>query len=792
MTVLAIILAVGLGEQSMAAEGNDESVLKAARLQTTDKALLDFFRKRVQPTSPRATIERLAKMLASKDSAEADAAQGELISLGAPVVPVVREIANQQHEVQASKRARQVLQMIEGPQAASVPLEAARLLAVRKPAGAAEVLLGYLPFADNDAVFEQIETSLIAVSVRDGKADPALLAAVKDPHAVRRAMAAKLLCQVGGVANAKAVRPLLKDPQPTVRLRAALALADANDSQAIPVLIEWLADAPLPLQSRAEAYLTRLAGDWALSTPRGHDRVSRELRRDAWALWWKKTDGAKLLAEFKSRTLTDKELEKAQALLGKLENGDRETTESAADELVAMGQRVTSLLRRTINQGKPQVSAAAMECLHRIERDVPSPLPDAALRIIQLRRPEGAAATLLAFLPCAESDEATSRLTDALKELGVVDGKPDEDIVKALKDKVGVRREVAAVVLCAKARSSHLGLVRNLLRDPDPAVRLKVTLALAAAGDRDAVPALIVQVAELPTELSAEAENYLSLLAGDAGPEGLPDGDNNRKKRSSAWATWWQTNKNKVVLIDPSGPATGNGYRGFTLLVQPQTNSVTGLGLNGKPRWTLKGLSSPTDAEVVAGQRVLVVEQDRVTERDLRGKILWQKEVSGPLNVQRLRNGNTFIACQIQLLEVDRAGKEVMKIALRRAITAARKLPDGRFVAFDRRQVILLDKSGREVKSTSVNCGGAGRNEVLDNGHVLALSPGIGNIIEFDVEGNEVGRFDVPGAAHGFRLPNGNTLVTTEAGKCLEIDRTWKKVVKETALPNPAFRVKRY
>ena len=65
------------------------------------------------------------------------------------------------------------------------------------------------------------------------------------------------------------------------------------------------------------------------------------------------------------------------------------------------------------------------------------------------------------------------------------------------------------------------------------------------------------------------------------------------------------------------------------------------------------------------GQRVLIAEwgADRITERNLQGKILWEKKVRKPCNVQRLANGNTWIALEGgAILEVDRAGKEVSTI----------------------------------------------------------------------------------------------------------------------------------
>ena len=133
----------------------------------------------------------------------------------------------------------------------------------RGNAGRRGALLAYLPFADNDTVVEEIVAALTAVGFRDGKADPALLEALTGRTAFGRGAAARALCKAGGNASWKVVRPLLTDSEPAVRLQAALALADANDSQAIAVLIECLADGPASLGAQAEEYLTagrRLGG----------------------------------------------------------------------------------------------------------------------------------------------------------------------------------------------------------------------------------------------------------------------------------------------------------------------------------------------------------------------------------------------------------------------------------------------------------------------------------------------------------------------------------------------------
>jgi hypothetical protein len=175
----------------------EESALVAAGLPTTDKALLDFFRKRAQPPPIRAAIEQLAQALGSTSAAEADAAQVEILSIGAPVVPVFREVANRVDAARASRRAKQILQWIEGPQADRLPVEATRLLAARKTPGTVEALLAYLPFADNDTVVEEVVAALSAAGYRDGKAAPALLEALKGRTAFGRAGAARALCKAG-------------------------------------------------------------------------------------------------------------------------------------------------------------------------------------------------------------------------------------------------------------------------------------------------------------------------------------------------------------------------------------------------------------------------------------------------------------------------------------------------------------------------------------------------------------------------------------------------------------------
>src|SRR5262249_20833321 len=87
-------------------------------------------------------------------------------------------------------------------------------------------------------------------------------------------------------------RKLLHDPDPGVRLRTAWALAEPHDAEAIPVLIDLLADLPAEQRRRVEDFLQQLAGELAPAMNiQGEDEEAHKARRDAWAAWWKNVEG---------------------------------------------------------------------------------------------------------------------------------------------------------------------------------------------------------------------------------------------------------------------------------------------------------------------------------------------------------------------------------------------------------------------------------------------------------------------------------------------------------------------
>jgi HEAT repeat protein len=780
----------------------DEQALKSAYLAATGPALLDFFRKRTPPGPDDERIAELIKGLNDNSATARDQACGELVSLGVAAVPRLREAANHLDDPETSSRAHKCLQSIEGAPGAAVVTSAARLLAAQKPAGAAEALLGYLPFADDDRVLKAVEAALDAVALRDGKPEPALLRALEDRVSIRRAVAAEVVSRVGGSAYYGAVRPLLKDPKPTVRLRAALGLVNGHDGDAVPVLIDLLADLPPEPRKHAEEYLTQLAGEWAVSGPVGQDALSRRLRRELWLTWWRATDGPLLREEFRSRTPSDDEREQALALIQKLDGSSAEVREKAAADLVALGPRIAPLLRQSSHNPNPRIGPFAAKCLQLIEKDGITPLPGAAPRLLALRRPEGTLETLLAYLPYADTESSANQVRELLSSLGFRDGKPEPALVRALEDRVGARRWAAAVVLCKVAPGEHLPAVRKLLGDPDAEVRLRAGLALAGLREKDAVPVLIAVLPELSLDQAWEVEDYLGRLAGDKGPAVFFTADPAaRQKCRDAWSAWWKENG---ATVDLARVEQAPRQMGFTLVVEQfdqarRSGRVLELDAAGKVRWQFDGLLIAQDAQVLPGERVLVLEQsqqNRVTERDFKGKILWEKPVGNALSCQRLRNGNTFIVCRNLLLEVDPSGKDVFSYPRNDlTILAAEKFRDGQIAFFSYQGLyVRLDSAGKEVRSYRIPLppNGFSGAHVLPGDRLVVTMINANKVVEYDADGKQVWEATVQAPSFPQRLPNGNTLVPSYAvQRITELDRTGRIVSEMKDVGFRPWRVSR-
>src|SRR6185437_8216603 len=160
-------------------------------------------------------------------------------------------------------------------------------------------------------------------------------------------------------------------------------------------------------------------------------------------------------------------------------------------------------------------------------------------------------------------------------------------LVRALEDKVGVRRAAAAVALCKGNAADELPAVRKLLRDADITVRLKIAVALAERGEKNAVPVLIALLAELPLEQVYEVEDLLALLADDKAPtERIGTDAASRAASVAAWRAWWQKEEKSVDLAKLRSSAHDHG---LLLAIEMQAGRILELNRTGQVRWKIEG-----------------------------------------------------------------------------------------------------------------------------------------------------------------------------------------------------------
>ena len=499
------------------------------------------------------------------------------------------------------------------------------------------------------------------------------------------------------------------------------------------------------------------------------------------------TDNDSLLDFFRKRTPTSEGQERMQKLVRMLGSPVYMERVRASAELVELGEMAKRCLREASWDHDPEVARRAQDCLANIaQKSNHAGVVGAAASLLARRNVPEAAKALLGYLPFADNAENSTvgeEVQSALSKLAVRSGKPDKDVVAALEDNNPIRRAAAAEALCTADSAGQAPVVRKLLKDQDLKVRFRAALALARAKEKAAVAVLIDLLDKLPEAQAWQAEDFLLRIGGESSPVvALGMNADARRRCREAWGSWWQGNAAKTDLGQIE---VGGKMLGYTLLVMLKAGQIIELDAHDKPRFKIEGLKYPLDAQMLPGDRVLVAEYQAgmITERNSKGEILWKKEVVGPLVGQRLRNGNTFIAGERELLEVDRQGKELYHLVRQDMIKKAARLPNGQIaIVTSTHQFIRLDPSGQEHIRFPVILGtSGGRLEMLQGGRVLIPDRQRNRLLEYDMDGKVVWEKPFPEPVAAVRLPNGNTLITsyrneTEIIPPTEIDREGNKV----------------
>jgi HEAT repeat protein len=507
------------------------------------------------------------------------------------------------------------------------------------------------------------------------------------------------------------------------------------------------------------------------------------------------TDTPALLEFFRKRVLPETDHDRVRALIKKLGADAFAVRAKATEDLIALGPGIAQLLREATRNSDYEVADRARTCLTVVEKTSTVPLVSAAVRLLGHRKPPEAARILLDFAPYAD-EEVREVLRGTLQQVALRDGKPDPALLTARDDKQPLRRALAVEAL-VRARAMETEAARKFLKDTDALVRLRTALALVDRGDRAAVPALIEVLPAVPQNQAWLAEDILSRLAGEQTPNvSLGEDESSRKNARDAWAKWYREQGAKVDLAKLKERAP---FLGLTLVAY-QDNQGVGrlleLSRDGKTRWEFSGLLYPTDFQVLGENRFLVAEMNgsRVTERNRKGEIVWQKAVQQPVAVQRLANGNTFVASPNGIYEFDAQGKQTFSHNRGRwDIMGARKHRNGEYILLTRMQLVRIDGKGKELGSFNI-----GRNynyssfEILPNGNLLLPLNRTNRVVEYTLDGKEQWSAAVTFPTSARRLPNGNVIVASmNYQRVIEVGRDGKQVSSTQITGTPWCAIRR-
>jgi hypothetical protein len=192
------------------------------------------------------------------------------------------------------------------------------------------------------------------------------------------------------------------------------------------------------------------------------------------------------------------------------------------------------------------------------------------------------------------------------------------------------------------------------------------------------------------------------------------------------------------------------------------------------------------------GDRLLVADYRTrtVSERNLKGEVLWQKTVPGLLlGARRLAGGRTFVVTRGRVFEVDADGRESHAVDRPTAdVAAACRLRDGQTVMVTTNgQCVRFDTEGREVRSFPVVVLSVGSHiDVSPGGHVFVPLYSRNQVVEYDAGGKPVWSASVARPSSVQRLPNGHILVGSRpAMTIVEIDRRGEEVWRQRSTGHP-------
>jgi hypothetical protein len=394
----------------------------------------------------------------------------------------------------------------------------------------------------------------------------------------------------------------------------------------------------------------------------------------------------------------------------------------------------------------------------------------AALQRVAADPPEGTVPALLDFARLRHGDGVQRALHETLREIAT--HADLEALLAAAGAKEPTVRLAAAQALETLDDKRGRDALAELLSCDDQAVVFAAARCLGNAGDRRALPALVELLRSEDMQYAEASSNFFVSLTKQqfAISRRLPADE--RLAAYNAARQWLETEGAAAELHFPVlDPAIARGdLAGNTLVATGNAGKAVEIDVGGKVVWSFPTVA--WSAEKLTNGNVLVASysENRVVEVDARGELVWTLPGVNAMRAKPLSSGNILIADfgGQQVIEIDDSRKTVWSVKTPDNCFDAERLPNGNTVFACPQLIREVNGEGETVRSLTLE-GRVNGLQVLPNGHWLVANYGSNQVQEYDLAGELKWKFDERSPCDVFRLPSGNTLITT-ASRAFELD----------------------
>ncbi len=320
-----------------------------------------------------------------------------------------------------------------------------------------------------------------------------------------------------------------------------------------------------------------------------------------------------------------------------------------------------------------------------------------------------------------------------------------------------------------------------LLADKSNRVALEVARSLADVGDRRSLAALVGLLNADDNLIRTDAVVTLRGLTGQFMGYAAYDDADKRYEAIKKWNTWVTAAGPDAELKFPVARHTGarGDLGGHTLVATGTKGAVREFDAGGKEVWTYP--IGSWSVEKLRSGNVLIgsYNANKVVEVEPgTGKVVWEYPDINAMTAKPLANGNVLVAdfSGKRVIEISRDKKIVWETATGQECFDCDRLANGNTIFGCPNYVREVTHDGKLVREWKID-GRLNGFQALPSGNILVANFGRSEVVELTPEGKQVWRFAEPNPCDVFRVPSGNTLISTQQ-RIIEIGPD-DKLVKE-------------